>query len=853
MKLRWWLLAVYLLLLLGSHLVRWRSAAEPVHPEPSLEVRHAGSAGPAVRIAYQEWGPESDAPTLLLLHGSPGSSNDFAALAPLLEHRFRLIAPDLPGFGRSSRVVADYSIRAHAEYVETLSERLGLREVHVVGFSMGGGVALELVRRAPDLVASVTLLASIGLQEFELLGNHQINHAIHAAQLAALFGLHEAVPHFGVLDGSMLAVPYARNFFDTDQRPLRGVLESLEPPVLILHGASDPLVPVAAAREHHRIVPQSELIVLDTDHFTIFREPELLAGPLADFVARVERGEAADRGAASGERLEAAAEPFDSSVLPRAEGLTAFVWVILLALASLVSEDLTCISAGVLVAQGRIGFLTAVFACSLGIFLGDLALFAAGRFLGRPWIRRRPLRWFVSEERIDSASDWFRRRGPAVILLSRFTPGMRLPTYFAAGLLRTSLARFVGYFALAVAVWTPILVGISALVGVRAVERLAGAPRAAFLLIVLVVALWFLVKTLPTLATWRGRRLWVGTYRRWQEWEFWPAWLFYIPVVVRLLGLGLRYRSLTLFTAANPALPAGGFVGESKSQILSRLPTDAVARFAVLPAGQSRDAGRQAVESLLNETGQDLPVVLKPDVGERGHAVLIAHSWQDVEDYLENAAGDTLVQEHIEGPELGVFYVRHPAEAEGRIFSVTEKLLPSIVGDGRSTVERLILADPRAVCQAPMLLGRHHERLHEIPQEGEEIALVEIGTHCRGAVFRDGSRFRTPELTREIERISRHFEGFYFGRYDLRAPSEEALRDGRDLKVLELNGVTSEATHIYDPSLTLGDAYGVLFEQWRLAFEIGAANRERGVSPTSLGALIGIVKGWLFRATPPGR
>ena len=61
---------------------------------------------------------------------------------------------------------------------------------------------------------------------------------------------------------------------------------------------------------------------------------------------------------------------------------------------------------------------------------------------------------------------------------------------------------------------------------------------------------------------------------------------------------------------------------------------------------------------------------------------------------------------------------------------------------------------------------------------------------------------------------------------------------GRNLKIVELNGVTSEATHIYDPKLSLFDAYRVLFEQWRIAFEIGDLNRARGIRPASVGELL---------------
>jgi hypothetical protein len=85
--------------------------------------------------------------------------------------------------------------------------------------------------------------------------------------------------------------------------------------------------------------------------------------------------------------------------------------------------------------------------------------------------------------------------------------------------------------------------------------------------------------------------------------------------------------------------------------------------------------------------------------------------------------------------------------------------------------------------------------------------------------------------------MSRVFDGFYFGRYDVRARSVEDFSAGR-FTVIELNGVTSEATHIYDPRIGLVEAYRALFEQWRLAFEIGAENVRRGAETTSIRELV---------------
>jgi hypothetical protein len=230
-------------------------------------------------------------------------------------------------------------------------------------------------------------------------------------------------------------------------------------------------------------------------------------------------------------------------------------------------------------------------------------------------------------------------------------------------------------------------------------------------------------------------------------------------------------------------------------------------------------------------------VVLKPDRGQRGAGVAAVRSEEQLEEYLLRAGGDTIIQEYVAGFEFGVFYYRHPGDGRGRIFSVTDKRFPLVRGDGVSTLERLILKDERAVCMARAYFRLHGERLRDVPAEGEPVQLVELGTHCRGAVFLDGGWVKTDELEKAIDDLCRGFEGFYFGRFDIRVPSVEDFRRGENFKVVELNGVTSEATHIYDPQSGLLTAYRTLFEQWRIAFRIGAQNRGRGIKPTPLRAL----------------
>jgi len=335
-----------------------------------------------------------------------------------------------------------------------------------------------------------------------------------------------------------------------------------------------------------------------------------------------------------------------------------------------------------------------------------------------------------------------------------------------------------------------------------------------------------------------GRRI-VGQWKRFSEWEFWPPYLFYPPVAVYIAYLGFKFQNWTLFTAANPAIPASGFVGESKHQILEHLKDAApwLPYSTLLASGTTAHRLAEARE-FMRRQGLQFPVVLKPDAGQRGAGVAIVRSMEQLNEYLTHSSFPVILQEHVAGEEYGVFYYRYPSDAHGRVFSVTEKRMPVLFGDGKHTLEELILADDRAVCMSDFYLRKNSWRIHEVPEVGEKVQLVEIGTHCRGAIFLDGSDTITSELESVIDQIAKSFEGFFFGRFDIRVPSRQDFTKGRNLKVVELNGVTSEATHIYDPNISLVDAYRVLFEQWRIAFQIGDFNRACGTRPTSLTDLV---------------
>jgi membrane protein DedA with SNARE-associated domain len=502
---------------------------------------------------------------------------------------------------------------------------------------------------------------------------------------------------------------------------------------------------------------------------------------------------------------------------------------LLIALSTFISEDLTCIATGALIAAGKIGFLPGALTCVTGIFFGDLLLYFAGRFIGRPILLWRPLRRLLTSEKLDAASGWLEKRGAGVVILSRFTPGLRLPTYVAAGLLKTRFWRFSAYFLLAAFLWTPALVGAAALLG-KSLPRLTFAGP----------AILFVAAPLRKLRPgWQTRRRLLGWFRRRSRWEFWPPWLAYLPVVPYIVFLGIKHRSLTLFTAANPGIPSGGFVGESKSAILANL--DRVPDFILVSKALPETTRIRAAMDFMAERGLGFPIVLKPDVGERGTGVAIVRSDRELASYLAAAAGDTIVQKYVAGVEFGIFYYRLPGESEGRIFSITEKRFPAVAGDGSSTIAELVLRDERAVCLANVYLGRLKRSADDVPAAGESVPLAELGSHCRGAVFLNGATLKTAALSSGVDLIARRFSCFYIGRFDVRSESVEQLQRGR-FEVLELNGVSAEATHIYDPSVRLLETYRVLFRQWRIAFEIGARNRNLGHRPMLMRDFIALLR-----------
>lgn len=813
---RGWTLGAYLVLVVASVLVaNLRPPAPPVDPDKrSVPVAVREAPGDADAMETLGISVEIDEPSdaagpgrspvpVLLLHGSPGSADNFDRLAPLLGEGGRLVVrPDLAGFGASARG-PDLSYAVQAEYMFDMLTSLGIERAHVVGWSNGGGVGIWMAHRAPERVASLTLLASVGAQETEGSGSYAFEQFKYKLGKVVLgYGV-ELVPHFGLFGSFRSRTDWLKNFDDSDQRQMTVILPTLRPPTLILHGRNDFLVPAWGAEEHHRQIPTSRLVMLDASHFLPVLQPEETALYINPLMARHDMLGVPALTTLLDLAPEPERGPTSRTLHSVAWGIRHIPWFIAIpgfALLTRLRPMTGTMLAGVLVATGFVDFGVA----GLGVVAGRAWWAARAGVMDRP----------------RSVASW--------VALVGWT-------------LLTFLLAWLAFGAVTVA-WTD-SVGVLGLIG-------------GITLGVLALCLARLVWNRTGRA-----RLRAGLTRLLRQ-EYWPAWTHYLPTYLRIPTWFLRAGGRPVFTAVNPGYAHdGGVAAEKKHDILEKLRDPAVlpGRLIVPDMDASRRVTHAASVMREDTALAGYPVVCKPNQGERGRSVRIAWSDADLRAYLEEHAEPVLLQRYHPGPvEVGVLWVRDPATVgdphragpHGHIYAVTHKTLPSLVGDGKKTLRELILAHPRHRAQAAVFLERLHHRLGETPALGETVGLGAAGNHAQGAMFIDGSRFITPTLEARVDRMARSFAGgFDIGRFDIRCESEEALMRGEGLHIIELNGVTSEPTNIYDPSWSIFRAQSVLLGYWRRLVDLGVARQRTGTGQClRWREVFTILLGWKIRS-----
>jgi len=881
-KRRWvW---VYLGLLIASNIVQgvlpeeWfrLPSAAPQH----VEVDAKTSAGDTqhIRLGYLEWWPAVEPkshspepvakPPVILIHGSPGQANDYAKMGPLLAHSgYRVLAFDMPGFNESSGWVKDYSILANAHGVLAAMDALHIDRAHVVGWSNGGGVGLHMADQAPQRTASLTMLASIGTQENEGSGSFAFEHFKYAVAYGAAVVLPECVPHFGLLGPRKLRHGFARNFWDSDQRPLRALMQRLTVPTLILHGRHDVLIAARAAEDHHRLIPTSRLVMLDANHFLPFTHAQATADHLLPFFERHDQpgvsalsdvldlapsDHAAENNTLAQLRTQLRSRPWWLQMVMIA-------WMVaILPLAGLIAAVCFAVAMDVDMMVALVGVIVGLALHAIAVL--SLALLAPDRLHRLPFLKNR-----LSGV---SAIDWRRRLSRGAIAQgfnSAFIPSRCTPALLGVALARPgvlSIARFITGRLLGAITWaaSAFFFALIAVSLIAAWSDSLGPIWSAALLIP--VAL--LAQAFPMLLTGRSRRHLAARLSRAIHYEYWPAFLFYLPLAPYITWLSIKHRGVMVVTCCNPAIEnGGGLVGESKSTIMTALGDNPFTlRTVLIPGGMpAAQRARLVSDAMRREPAlATFPIIIKPDAGQRGFGVKLARSDEDVVEYFESMTSPALIQPFHPGPhECSILWVRRPQAVgalpangshAGFLYSITSKEFPVLTGDGLHTLEDLIYRHPRFRRQAHVFLNRHAHRAAWSPARGEQVHLAVAGNHCQGTLFRDGSDLVTPQLTATVDRLARAYrngdpqgdEGLDYARFDVRFESVAGFTSGTEFSIVELNGTTGESTNLYDPAKSLLWAYKVLFGQWRILFELGAARRAAGTRPMTMAGVVGVIR-----------
>jgi pimeloyl-ACP methyl ester carboxylesterase len=286
---------------------------------PVIHHRHVEIDG--VRIFYREAGP-SQAPTLLLLHGFPASSHQFRRLMDALGGRYRVVAPDYPGFGHSDAPLPrsaggsfDYSFEHLAELMARFCDAVGLERFVLYMFDFGGPVGMRLAARHPQRIAGIVVQNANAYEE----GLSPMARGLVALQpgdiaerqLGELLTLEMTRNQYlgGTADPSRVAPDgwtLDQHFLDQPGRKRIQVdlaldyrsnvarypawqawLRTHQPPALVLWGRNDAFFPEPGAHAYLRDLPEAELHLLDSGHFALEEEAPRIAALVDAFVARI--------------------------------------------------------------------------------------------------------------------------------------------------------------------------------------------------------------------------------------------------------------------------------------------------------------------------------------------------------------------------------------------------------------------------------------------------------------------------------------------------------------------------------------------------------------------------------------
>ncbi len=245
---------------------------------------------------------------IVLVHGFGGDKESWLLMAGRLPRNHATIIPDLPGFGAAGAIEPERaSAKAQSEVLLRLLDKLGYARAHIVGNSMGGGIALRFAKDHPDRATSITLIGSVGpvvdrsevLQALDRGENPLIVNDV--ADLDRLLGLvSEKMPKFPrtmrrfIAEDRVARKEAHLSLFRGWNEPKDGDgispdLESIRTPALVIHGARDRVIDVSTGRALGARLPNARLEVMEgIGHVPQMEAPGQVAKMIDEFVTDVE-------------------------------------------------------------------------------------------------------------------------------------------------------------------------------------------------------------------------------------------------------------------------------------------------------------------------------------------------------------------------------------------------------------------------------------------------------------------------------------------------------------------------------------------------------------------------------------
>jgi len=285
------------------------------------------------------------------------------------------------------------------------------------------------------------------------------------------------------------------------------------------------------------------------------------------------------------------------------------------------------------------------------------------------------------------------------------------------------------------------------------------------------------------------------------------------------------------FSTTNPCMKYSGVMGESKYKVLLTIPKEYVPKTILIPSSTSYSS----ILKQILRNGFSYPFIIKPDAGERGKDVEMINNEKKLKNYLNDKSSDLNIQEFIDlDLEFGIMYHRIPGEHIGTITSVVQKGFLYVTGDGKSNLFDLMKQEIRIANRLHYFEKKYEQNLDLVLTEGQKMYLEPIGNHCRGTTFYNANHLINDELIQLFNNISLQIDGFFYGRFDLKVSTLEDLYQGKNMQIIELNGVSSEVAHIYDPGYKLIQAYRDVFTHMKYIYTIAHKNHTDGYPYDSL-------------------